>query len=57
MGERGKFEKCKGRGSKVRRKNECRSKIAREVGHSRRKKLEEGEITRKIHGKDIIWMG
>jgi len=39
LGERGKFEKCKERGNRVGRKNECRSKMIREVGYSRRKRL------------------
>jgi len=54
LGEREKFEKYKGRGSRVQRKNECGSKTAREVGQSRRKRLKKGEITRKIHGKDVV---
>jgi len=28
-----------------------------EVGHSRRKRLKEGGITRKIHSKDVVQMG
>ena len=57
IGEGEGLRKCKGGCGGVQKKNECGSKKTREVGYSGRKRLQEGGISREIHGKDVVWVG
>ena len=57
MGKEGGFRKCKRSIGEVQEKDECRSEEARKDRNGRRKRFQEGRLTRKIHSENIIWMG
>jgi len=54
LGKKGGFEECKGSLGRIQRKDECRSKEAREDRYGRRKRLQKGRVTRKFHSEDVV---
>ena len=57
MGKGRRFGKYKRVSGRIQEKNGGRSKTIGEIGYGRRKGLEKGEVTRKIYGKNVIWIG
>jgi len=56
MGEKRGFRECKRSIRGIWKKNRCRSEETRKNRHGRRKRFQEGRITRKVHGKVDIWV-
>ena len=54
MGKKRSFGECKRSSSRVQGKDKCRSKETEKIGYGRRKRLQEGRITREIYSKDIV---
>jgi len=57
MGEKRGFRKCKGGIRGIQKKDECGGEETRKVRYGREKEFQERRITRKIYGKDVVWMG